>query len=134
MISLGEFVDRSFSYFFMPSVFSKLSTMKKKSKTIPFFVCSGKFSRAVLLLKLGIGFAGEVGKLPNLIGHPKGRSQDFEIFHHKLVYRMAWSSGRSCKLLVDSVASPTASLLVFVAHDQLLESYLMGPSWWVGKS
>ena len=36
MIYLGEFVDRSFSYFFMLSVFSKLSTMKKKSKTIPF--------------------------------------------------------------------------------------------------
>ena len=36
VISLGEFVDRSFSYFFMLSVFSKLSTMKKKSKTIPF--------------------------------------------------------------------------------------------------
>lgn len=58
---IGEFVDRS-SYLFMLCVFSKLSLVRKKSKTL-FLFRSGKVSRTVLLLlKLGTGFAGGVGR------------------------------------------------------------------------
>lgn len=54
----GEFVDRSFPHLLTLSVFSKLSTVGKKSKTL-FFVCSGKVSRAALLVShLALGLLG----------------------------------------------------------------------------
>ena len=87
------------------------------------FVCRGKFSRDVLPLKLGTGFAGKVCKLPNLTGRPKGRSEDFEIVSAQISLKTQQSGleiGQKmtsiAKLLGGRVVFPAASLLS-VVHD-----------------